>query len=312
MQVILAQPRGFCAGVVRAIDIVERAIETQGRPVYVRHEIVHNKHVVDALRQKGATFVESVDEIPDGAVAIFSAHGVAKDVEGEAAGRGLATIDATCPLVTKVHRQVARLGRLGYEIILIGHDGHPEVEGTMGQLPGRILLVQNVEDAERVRVREPAKVAYVTQTTLSLDDTKDIVAALKRRFPEMPQPPTEDICYATTNRQLSIRRLAEIADLVIVIGAPNSSNSNRLVEVAAAHGTPAYRVQSAAELRDDWFDGVDTVAITAGASVPEYLVDETVAYLRERFGAEIAEDPVGQPERVEFPLPKQLREATPA
>jgi 4-hydroxy-3-methylbut-2-enyl diphosphate reductase len=194
MKVILAQPRGFCAGVVRAIDIVERAIETQGRPVYVRHEIVHNKHVVDALREKGATFVESVVEIPDGAVAIFSAHGVAKEVEGDAAERGLATIDATCPLVTKVHRQVARLDRLGYEIILIGHDGHPEVEGTMGQLPGRILLVQNVEDAERVNVRDPEKVAYVTQTTLSLDDTKDIVAALKRRFPQMPEPPTEDIC----------------------------------------------------------------------------------------------------------------------
>jgi 4-hydroxy-3-methylbut-2-enyl diphosphate reductase len=312
MKVILAQPRGFCAGVVRAIDIVERAIETQGRPVYVRHEIVHNKHVVDALRDKGATFVEAVDQIPDAAVAIFSAHGVAKEVEGEARERGLATIDATCPLVTKVHRQVGRLNRLGYEIILIGHDGHPEVEGTMGQLPGRILLVQTVEDAEKVSVADPAKVAYVTQTTLSLDDTSEIVAALKSRFPDMPEPPTEDICYATTNRQLSIRRLAELADLVIVIGAPNSSNSNRLVEVAAAQGTPAFRVQSADELCDEWFKAVETVAITAGASVPEYLVDGAVAYLRERFGAEVLEDPGGEPERVEFPLPKELREASTA
>ncbi len=312
MRVILAQPRGFCAGVVRAIDIVERAIELTDKPVYVRHEIVHNKHVVDSLRAKGATFVESVDEIPDGAVAIFSAHGVAKSVEGEAQTRDLATIDATCPLVTKVHRQVARLDRLGYEIILIGHDGHPEVEGTMGQLHGHILLVQNVADAERVQVADPEKVAYVTQTTLSLDDTTAIVAALHRRFPAMPEPPTEDICYATTNRQLSIRRLAEISDLVIVIGAPNSSNSVRLVEVAAACGTPAHRIQSADELQDEWFTGIETVAITAGASVPEYLVDETVAYLKERYNAEVVEDPEGDPERVQFPLPKELREQTPA
>lgn len=312
MRIILAQPRGFCAGVVRAIDIVERAIEITGRPVYVRHEIVHNKHVVESLRAKGATFVEDVDEIPDGSVAIFSAHGVGKSVQGEAAERGLATIDATCPLVTKVHRQVARLDRLGYEVILIGHDGHPEVEGTMGQLPGRILLVQNIEDAEDVKVADPAKVAYVTQTTLSLDDTAGIVAVLKRRFAAMPEPPTEDICYATTNRQYSIRRLAEVSDLVIVIGAPNSSNSNRLVEVAAVRGTPAHRVQSADELDDGWFAGAETVAITAGASVPEYLVDETVAYLRQRFGAEVMEDPVGEPERVEFPVPKELRETSPA
>jgi 4-hydroxy-3-methylbut-2-enyl diphosphate reductase len=312
MRIILAQPRGFCAGVVRAIDIVERALEVQDRPVFVRHEIVHNKHVVDSLRQKGATFVESVDEIPDGAVAIFSAHGVSKSVDAEAQARGLATIDATCPLVTKVHRQVARLGRLGYEIILIGHDGHPEVEGTMGQLPGRILLVQNVHDAEQVEVRDAKKAAYVTQTTLSLDDTQEIVGALKRRFPEMPEPPTEDICYATTNRQHSIRRLAATSDLVIVIGAPNSSNSVRLVEVAASAGTPAHRVQSASELDDGWFEGVETVAITAGASVPEYLVEEVVAYLLDHFGAEVAEDADGQPEQVEFPLPKELRETAPA
>jgi len=312
VKIVLAQPRGFCAGVVRAIDIVERAIEISDRPVYVRHEIVHNKHVVESLRDKGATFVEDVDEIPDGAIAIFSAHGVAKSVEGEAVDRGLATIDATCPLVTKVHRQVARLDRLGYEIILIGHDGHPEVEGTMGQLPGRILLVQNIEDAETVRVVDPEKVAYVTQTTLSLDDTAGIVAVLSRRFPAMPEPPTEDICYATTNRQFSIRRLAEASDLVIVIGAPNSSNSNRLVEVAAQLGTAAHRIESADQLNDEWFAGVDAVAITAGASVPEYLVDETVNYLVERFGAEVSEDPVGEPERVEFPLPKELRAASPA
>jgi 4-hydroxy-3-methylbut-2-enyl diphosphate reductase len=312
MKIILAQPRGFCAGVVRAIDIVERAIEVSDGPVYVRHEIVHNKHVVESLRHKGATFVEDVEEIPDGAIAIFSAHGVARSVGAEATERGLATIDATCPLVTKVHRQVARLDRLGYEIILIGHDGHPEVEGTMGQIPGRILLVQSAEDAESVRVADPSKVAYVTQTTLSLDDTAGIVAVLKRRFPEMPAPPTEDICYATTNRQVSIRRLAEESDLVIVIGAPNSSNSNRLVEVAAMQGTPAHRIQSADELDEDWFSGVATVAITAGASVPEYLVDETVAYLKARYGAEVIEDPVGEPELVEFPLPKELRAPSPA
>jgi 4-hydroxy-3-methylbut-2-enyl diphosphate reductase len=310
MRIILAQPRGFCAGVVRAIDIVERAIEVTGRPVYVRHEIVHNKHVVDSLKEKGATFVEDVDEIPDGAVAIFSAHGVARSVESEAESRGLATIDATCPLVTKVHRQVSRLNRLGHEIILIGHDGHPEVEGTMGQLPGRILLVQNVHDAESVQVKDPERVAYVTQTTLSLDDAAEIVATLKRRFPAMPEPPTEDICYATTNRQYSIRRLAEEADLVIVIGAPNSSNSNRLVEVAATRGTPAYRVQSAEELVDAWFEGVETVAITAGASVPEYLVSEAVDYLVQRFGAEVVEDPEGEAEAVEFPLPRELREVS--
>jgi 4-hydroxy-3-methylbut-2-enyl diphosphate reductase len=312
MRIILAQPRGFCAGVVRAIDIVERAIAVSEGPVYVRHEIVHNKHVVDGLRAKGATFVESVDEIPDGATAIFSAHGVARSVTAEARERGLETIDATCPLVTKVHRQVARLDRLGYEIILIGHEGHPEVEGTMGQLPGKVLLVQTVEDASRVQVRDPAKVAYVTQTTLSLDDTAGIVAELRSRYPEMPEPPTEDICYATTNRQHSIRRLAGTSDLVIVLGAPNSSNSNRLVEVAATRGTPAYRVQSAGELRDEWFAGVETIAITAGASVPEHLVEETVDYLRVHFGAQVEEDSVGQPEDVEFPLPKDLRETTPA
>ncbi len=312
MRIILAQPRGFCAGVVRAIDIVERALDRHDRPVFVRHEIVHNKHVVDSLKARGATFVEAVDEIPDGAVAIFSAHGVSKAVDAEAQARGLATIDATCPLVTKVHRQVARLGRLGYEIILIGHDGHPEVEGTMGQLPGRILLVQNVEDAEQVLVRDPVRVAYVTQTTLSLDDTKEIVAVLKRRFPQMPEPPTEDICYATTNRQHSIRRLAAKADLVIVIGAPNSSNSVRLVEVAASAGTPAYRVQSASELDDRWLEGAGTIAVTAGASVPEYLVDEVVRYLRDRFGAEVAEDADGDAEQVQFPLPKELRETASA
>jgi 4-hydroxy-3-methylbut-2-enyl diphosphate reductase len=312
MRIILAQPRGFCAGVVRAIDIVERALAVSDGPVYVRHEIVHNTHVVDGLRAKGATFVESVEEIPDGATAIFSAHGVARSVTAEARERGLETIDATCPLVTKVHRQVARLDRLGYEIILIGHEGHPEVEGTMGQLPGKVLLVQTVEDASRVQVRDPVKVAYVTQTTLSLDDTAGIVAELRSRFPAMPEPPTEDICYATTNRQHSIRRLAETSDLVIVLGAPNSSNSNRLVEVAATRGTPAYRVQSAGELRDEWFAGVETVAITAGASVPEHLVEETVDYLRVHFGAQVEEDSVGQPEDVEFPLPKDLRETTPA
>jgi len=310
MRVILAQPRGFCAGVERAIDVVDEAIRVFDAPVYVRHEIVHNQRVVDDLRSKGAVFVEDVDEIPEGAPVVFSAHGVSKAVKAEAKERSLRAIDATCPLVTKVHRQVLRLNRLGYEVLLIGHVGHPEVEGTLGQLRDGIRLIQSVEDAERVEVANPDKVAYATQTTLSLDDTEEIVRVLRRRFPSLQSPPTDDICYATQNRQVTVKRLAGIVDLVIVIGAANSSNSNRLVEVARSLGVPAHRVASAEELRPEWFQTKQTIGLTAGASVPEVLVDEVVQHLRERFGAEVEEDAGGIPEDVYFPLPLELRQAT--
>jgi 4-hydroxy-3-methylbut-2-enyl diphosphate reductase len=310
MKLILAQPRGFCAGVERAIDIVDRALQEYHAPVYVRHEIVHNRRVVDDLRAKGAVFVEEVADIPEGAPAVFSAHGVSRAVTASAKTRSLREIDATCPLVTKVHRQVARLHRLGYEILLIGHEGHPEVEGTLGQVSSGIHLVQSVADAERVEVTDPDKVAYVTQTTLSLDDTVEIVQALRRRFPSLQDPPTDDICYATQNRQVTIKRLARQVDLVLVIGAANSSNSNRLVEVAKTQGVPAYRVASAAELDRGWFIEDQEVAITAGASVPEVLVREVVDRLREWFNAEAVEDPVGEPEDVYFPLPRELRLST--
>jgi 4-hydroxy-3-methylbut-2-enyl diphosphate reductase len=307
MRVILAQPRGFCAGVERAIDIVDRSIRAFDSPVYVRHEIVHNQHVVDDLRSKGAIFVEDVDEIPEGAPAVFSAHGVSRAVKAAARSRSLRAVDATCPLVTKVHRQVLRLRRLGYEILLIGHVAHPEVEGTLGQLSDGIQLIQTVEDAERAEVGDPPKVAYVTQTTLSLDDTTEIVDVLRRRFPSLQSPPTDDICYATQNRQMTVKRLAEAVDVVIVIGAANSSNSNRLVEVARSAGVPAYRVAAARELKPSWFSNRATVGITAGASVPEVLVTEVVDYLREEFGADVEEDTEGRPEDVYFPLPFELR-----
>jgi len=309
MRVILAQPRGFCAGVERAIDVVDRSIRVFDSPVYVRHEIVHNQHVVDDLRSRGAIFVEDVDEIPEGAPAVFSAHGVSKAVKGAAKSRSLRAVDATCPLVTKVHRQVLRLHRLGYEILLIGHIGHPEVEGTLGQLSDGIQLVQSVEDAQYAQVTDPSKVAYVTQTTLSLDDTTEIVHVLRRRFPALQSPPTDDICYATQNRQITVKRLAEIVDVVVVIGAANSSNSNRLVEVARAGGVAAYRVSSANELKLDWFSTKQTVGVTAGASVPEVLVTEVVEYLRDNFEAEVEEDAEGNPEDVYFPLPLELRAA---
>lgn len=308
MRVVLAHPRGFCAGVVRAIDIVKRAVETTGKPVYVRHEIVHNAHVVNELRDMGATFVEEVSDIPDGAAAIFSAHGVAKSVLGEAEERGLHSIDATCPLVTKVHRQIHRLNRLGYEILLIGHAGHPEVDGTMGQLEsGRIKLVETVHDVRSLEIDTDRPLAYATQTTLSISDTEEIVQALKDRFPHIEDPPTDDICYATTDRQVSIKRLAEESDVVIVVGADNSSNSIRLAEVASSVGTQAHRIASIDELEDAWLDGVERVAITAGASVPEELVMEVVDHLVAAFDAEVVEDPVGEPEHVRFPLPRELR-----
>ncbi|MGH9198965.1 MAG: 4-hydroxy-3-methylbut-2-enyl diphosphate reductase, partial [Acidimicrobiia bacterium] len=290
MRIILAQPRGFCAGVERAIDVVDKAIQAYDAPVYVRHEIVHNQRVVDDLRAKGAVFVEDVDEIPKGAPVVFSAHGVSKTVTAEAKKRSLRAIDATCPLVTKVHRQVARLHRLGYEVLLIGHEGHPEVEGTMGQLTDGIRLIQSLEDARSVVVQDPEKLAYVTQTTLSLSDTEQIVRVLRNRFPSLQDPPTDDICYATQNRQVTIKRLAQDVDLVIVIGAANSSNSNRLVEVAKAQGVAAYRVASAAELKAEWFREDQAIGITAGASVPEVLVEEVVEFLKANFGAKVEED----------------------
>jgi 4-hydroxy-3-methylbut-2-en-1-yl diphosphate reductase len=308
MRVILAQPRGFCAGVERAIDVVDMAIQAYGAPVYVRHEIVHNQRVVDDLRAKGAVFIEDVDEIPEGAPVVFSAHGVSKAVTLSAKERSLQAVDATCPLVTKVHRQVSRLHRLGYEVLLIGHKGHPEVEGTMGQLSDGIRLIQSVEDAKGVVVDDSDRLAYVTQTTLSLDDTQQIVRVLRERFPALQDPPTDDICYATQNRQVTIKRLAQNVDLVIVIGAANSSNSNRLVEVAKAQGVPAYRVASADEMGTEWFGEAEAVGITAGASVPEVLVEEVVAFLKANFGAEVEEDADGTPEDVYFPLPLGLRE----
>lgn len=309
MKIILAQPRGFCAGVERAIDVVDLAIQVYGAPVYVRHEIVHNQRVVDELRAKGAIFVEDVDEIPEGAPAVFSAHGVSKAVLAAARQRSLRAIDATCPLVTKVHRQVARLHRLGYEVLLIGHEGHPEVEGTLGQLRDGIRLIQSVEDAQSVSVPHPEKLAYVTQTTLSLDDTEQIVQVLRQRFPALEDPPTDDICYATQNRQITIKRLAREVDLVIVIGAANSSNSNRLVEVAKGEGVAAHRVADVEDLKEEWFSQDQTIGITAGASVPEVLVQEVVRYLVANFGAEVQEDSIGVPEDVFFPLPLGLREA---
>lgn len=306
MRVILARPRGFCAGVVRAIKVVERSLDVFDGPVYVRHEIVHNRQVVEDLQAKGAISVEDLDAVPDGATVIFSAHGVSKAVAAEAKRRGLNTIDGTCPLVTKVHRQVHRLSGQGFEILLIGHAGHPEVEGTMGQLAEKIELIQSVEDANRVEVANPERVAYVTQTTLSMDDTSKIISVLLRRFPKLQPPPTDDICYATQNRQDAVRRIVKSADLVIVIGAANSSNSNRLVEVAASRGVPAYRIDCAAELQAEWFQGVGTVGITAGASAPEYLVQEVVSHLKECYGAQVESELDGTDEDVHFPLPREL------
>lgn len=307
MRILRAAPRGFCAGVDRAIEIVERALEIFGAGIYVRHAIVHNRHVVEALEAKGAIFVEEISEIPEGAVAIFSAHGVSKAVWAEARARRLKTIDATCPLVTKVHLEAARLERAGYEILLIGHAGHVEVEGTMGQVPGRIRLIQTEADAERVEVRDPARVAYLTQTTLSVDDTRRIVEVLRRRFPAIVGPSKDDICYATQNRQDAVKAIAREAEVVIVVGSPRSSNSNRLREVAAAHGARAHLIESAEDLRPEWLEGVGTVGVTSGASTPEPLVEEVVAALRARGG--VVEEVRLMDEHVRFPLPREVAAA---
>ena len=305
MDVLLANPRGFCAGVERAIEIVERALEMHGAPIYVRHEIVHNKYVVETLRAKGAVFVEELDEIPAGATVIFSAHGVAKAVQAEADRRGLKVFDATCPLVTKVHVEVAKKLREGYEIVMIGHRGHPEAEGTMGQAEGGMHLVEEVGDVARLAPRDPERLAYVTQTTLSVDDAATIIGALKARFPDIRGPKRDDICYATQNRQDAVKFMAPQCDVVIVVGSPNSSNSNRLREVAEHIGARAYMVDSAADLQAEWIAGKLRVGVTAGASAPEVLVTEVVARLK-ALGARSVRPLDGITERVVFTLPREL------
>jgi 4-hydroxy-3-methylbut-2-enyl diphosphate reductase len=307
LTILLASPRGFCAGVDRAIQIVERALERYGRPVYVRHEIVHNRFVVEALEAKGAIFVDELCEVPDDRPVVFSAHGVPKAVPAEAARRNLIHVDATCPLVSKVHRETERHAESGRTVILIGHAGHPEVVGTMGQLPpGRVLLVEDVAQAGTIEVADPVNLAYATQTTLSIEDTTDIVAVLRRRFPAIHGPKTEDICYATTNRQAAVKAIADQCDALVVLGAPNSSNSMRLVEVAASHGCPKSRlVQRAAEMDWDWLDSACRLGITAGASAPELLVEELIAACRERYDVAIREVRTTE-ENVVFKLPRQL------
>jgi 4-hydroxy-3-methylbut-2-enyl diphosphate reductase len=305
MRVVLAQPRGFCAGVERAIEIVERALDKYGPPIYVRHEIVHNRHVFERLRAKGAHFVDEIDEIPDGGVTIFSAHGVARVVEKRAANRGLPVIDATCPLVSKVHIEGQRYANQGREIILIGHAGHPEIVGTMGRITGRVHLISTPEEVANLEVADPDKLAFITQTTLSVDDTRAIIEALKARFPSIVGPDTKDICYATQNRQRAARELAKIVDLVLVVGAPNSSNSNRLREIAAESGIPSYLIEDARALDPAWIEGASAVGITAGASAPTELVEEVISRLRELSAVELSELP-GATENVRFRMPPQL------
>jgi 4-hydroxy-3-methylbut-2-enyl diphosphate reductase len=311
MQVLLANPRGFCAGVDRAIDIVERALELFGAPIYVRHEVVHNKFVVDDLRDKGAVFVEELDEVPDDATVIFSAHGVSLAVQHEARRRGLRVFDATCPLVTKVHLEVARYSKEGRETILIGHAGHPEVEGTMGQYDasngGSIHLVESPDDVERLAIRDPERLAFVTQTTLSVDDTSAVIDALRRRFPAIVGPRKDDICYATQNRQDAVKTLSEHCDLMLVVGSPNSSNSNRLREIAEKRGIEAHLIDGTHQIDDAWLDAKRSIGVTAGASAPEVLVREVVDYLKGR-GIEAVTEFAGRPEKVTFSLPAALRE----
>ncbi len=310
MDILLANPRGFCAGVDRAIEIVERALKLFGAPIYVRHEVVHNRFVVEGLRTKGARFVQELDEVPDGAIVIFSAHGVSKAVQQEARRRGLRVFDATCPLVTRVHMEVARYAREGRECILIGHAGHPEVEGTMGQYDseeGGIYLVEVPEDVAHLHVKNSDNLALVTQTTLSLDDTKAVIDALRQRFPNILQPKKDDICYATQNRQDAVKDLAERCELVLVVGSPNSSNSNRLREVAERNGATAYLIDNAEEIQREWLAGKRRIGLTAGASAPEVLVQEVVARLKE-WGVESVEDFVTRPEQVVFKLPEGLRD----
>ncbi len=306
MQVYLANPRGFCAGVDRAIEIVERALEMFGAPIYVRHEVVHNRFVVDDLHAKGAVFVDELDQVPAGATVIFSAHGVSRAVREEAARRGLNIFDATCPLVTKVHMEVVRHRNNGTGCILIGHAGHPEVEGTMGQAETDMYLVESVEDVARLKVRDDSNLAYVTQTTLSMDDTARIISALRARFPDIKGPKKDDICYATQNRQDAVKALAPNVDLVLVVGSPNSSNSNRLREVAEGLGVRAYMIDAPEDIRREWLAGVKNIGLTAGASAPEVLVQKIIVRLQE-WGASLVEENPGKPESVSFPIPKALR-----
>jgi 4-hydroxy-3-methylbut-2-en-1-yl diphosphate reductase len=305
MRVILAQPRGFCAGVERAIDIVERALVKFGPPIYVRHEIVHNRHVVEDLRARGAVFVDELDEVPEGAMTVFSAHGVARKVEQAAATRDLPVIDATCPLVAKVHAEGRRYAGQGREIVLIGHAGHAEVEGTIGQIDGTVYLVQTVEDATALEVKTPDQLSYITQTTLSVDDTRGIIAALKTRFPAIVGPDVRDICYATQNRQEAVHHLAELVDLILVVGSKNSSNSNRLREIGAELGRPSYLIDDASHLQPSWFEGIRTVGLTAGASAPEVLVQGVIEGLKQ-FGRVEIELLAGTPEDVKFKLPAEV------
>ncbi|BAU72544.1 MULTISPECIES: 4-hydroxy-3-methylbut-2-enyl diphosphate reductase [Metapseudomonas] len=310
MQIKLANPRGFCAGVDRAIEIVNRALEVFGPPIYVRHEVVHNKFVVEDLRARGAVFVEELDQVPDNVIVIFSAHGVSQAVRQEAARRGLKVFDATCPLVTKVHMEVARYSRDGRECVLIGHAGHPEVEGTMGQYDpangGAIYLVEDEADVARLVVRNPDALSFVTQTTLSMDDTSRVIDALRARFPSIGGPRKDDICYATQNRQDAVKQLASESDVVLVVGSPNSSNSNRLRELAERLDTPAYLIDGAEDLKREWFDQAGRVGITAGASAPEVLVQGVIDQLR-AWGAEVAVELDGRPENITFSMPKELR-----
>ncbi|MFC0253240.1 4-hydroxy-3-methylbut-2-enyl diphosphate reductase [Massilia consociata] len=304
-EILLAQPRGFCAGVDRAIEIVERALNQFGAPIYVRHEIVHNAYVVEDLRNKGAIFIEELEDVPAGNTLVFSAHGVSKAVRADAEARGLTIFDATCPLVTKVHVEVAKMRKQGCEIIMIGHDGHPEVEGTMGQAEEGMHLVETVEDVATLQVNNPDQLAYVSQTTLSVDDTADIIAALKARFPNIIEPKKGDICYATTNRQEAVKFLAPQVEVVIVVGSPNSSNSNRLREVAEKKGTPAYMVDNASKIDPQWIEGKKRIGVTAGASAPEVLVQAVIDRLKE-LGAASVRALEGVEENVVFPLPKGL------
>lgn len=309
MKIILANPRGFCAGVDRAISIVELALEIHGAPIYVRHEVVHNRFVVNGLRERGAIFVEELSEVPDGAIVIFSAHGVSQAVRQEAKMRGLRVFDATCPLVTKVHMQVARASRKGTKAVLIGHEGHPEVEGTMGQYDnpeGGIYLIENIEDIEKLPLTSDEPLTFMTQTTLSIDDTADLIDTLKQKYPAIQGPRKNDICYATTNRQQAVRELARLADLIIVVGSKNSSNSNRLAELASRMGVPTKLVDDAADISADWFSAVEIVGITAGASAPEVLVQSVVARLQ-ALGADSIEELQGCEENTVFEVPRELK-----
>jgi len=314
MDILLANPRGFCAGVDRAIEIVERALEIHGAPIYVRHEVVHNRHVVERLRSMGAVFVDELQEVPDGAIVIFSAHGVARAVRTEAERRGLRIFDATCPLVTKVHLEVSRYARAGLDVVLIGHQGHPEVEGTMGQFDtsfgGTIHLVQTPEDVGKLKVRDPSRVTFVTQTTLSVDDTERIIEALRRQFPAIQAPRKDDICYATQNRQDAVKQLARACEVFLVVGSRNSSNSNRLREIAESEGATAFLIDGPDDIRREWIQGKEHVGVTAGASAPESIVQKVVARLREWGGASVNETH-GIPEHMVFALPRELRKPLP-